>query len=109
MFKLNEQGVDVSWHTDATASFWVVPFDMDTRKFVAGHVELDPMEFLENVQEVVEVFHSNVFHSKVIHDEAELDRTPFVAPEARGGFNFIIAFDEQAGPEEIVGENAGLG
>jgi len=64
---------------------------MDTRKFIAGHVELDPMEFLENVQEVVEVFHSNVFHSKVIHDEAELDRTPFVAPEARGGFNFIIA------------------
>ena len=88
MFKLNEQGVHVSWHTDATASIWVVPFDMDTRKFFAGHVELDPMEFLENVQEVVEVFHSDVFHSKVIHDEAELDRTPFVAPEARGGFNY---------------------
>ncbi len=63
MFKLNEQGVDVSWHTDATASIWVVSFDVDTRKFVAGHVELDPMEFLENIQEVVEVFHSEVFHS----------------------------------------------
>ncbi len=55
------------------------------------------------------MFHTDVFHSKVIHDEAELDRTPIVAPEARGGFNFIIAFDEQAGPEEIVGENASLG
>ncbi len=70
---------------------------MDTRKFVAGHVELDSMEFLENVQEVVEVFNSDVFHSKVIHDEAELDRMPFVAPEARGGSHFIIAFNEQAG------------
>ena len=55
------------------------------------------------------MFNSDVFHSKVIHDEAELDRTPFVAPEARGGFNFIIAFNEQAGPEEIVGKNASLG
>jgi hypothetical protein len=56
---------------------------MDTRKFIAGHVELDPMEFLENVQEVVEVFNSDLFHSKVIHDEAELNGTPFVVPEAR--------------------------
>jgi hypothetical protein len=67
------------------------------------------MEFSENVQKVVEVFYSNVFYAKVIHDEAELDRTPFVAPETRGGFNFIIAFSEKAGSEEIVGEDAGLG
>jgi hypothetical protein len=103
IFKLNEQGFNVSWHTDATTSICIVPFDMDTRKFIAGHVELDPMEFLENVQEVVEVFNSDVFHSKVIHDQAELDGTPFVAPEARGGFNFIIAFNKKAGSEEIVG------
>jgi len=64
---------------------------------------LDPVEFLENVQEVIEVFYSNVFYAKVIYDEAELDRTPFVAPETRGGFNFIIAFSEKAGSEEIVG------
>ena len=81
----------------------LVPFDMDTRKFIASHAELGPMEFLENVQEVVEVFHSGVFHPKVIHDEAELDRTPFVAPETRGGFNFIIAFSKKAGSEEIIG------
>ncbi len=103
VFKLNEQGFDVSRHTDATTSICIVPFDMDTRKFIPGHVELDSMEFLENVQEVVEVFNSDVFHSKVIHDEAELDETPFVAPEARGGFNFIIAFNKKAGSEEIVG------
>jgi len=64
---------------------------------------LDPVEFLENVQEVIEVFASNVFDTKVIHDEAELDGTPFVAPETRGGFNFIIAFSEKARSEEIVG------
>ncbi len=64
---------------------------------------MDPVEFLENVQEVVEVFDSNVFYAKVIYNEAELDRTPFVAPETRGGFNFIIAFSEKMGSEEIVG------
>jgi hypothetical protein len=64
---------------------------------------LDPVKFLENVQEVVEVFDSDVFYTKVIYDEAELDGTPFVAPETRGGFNFIIAFNEKTGSEEIVG------
>ncbi len=102
MFELNEQGFDVTWHTDATATICIVPFDIDTRKLSPGHVELDPVEFSENVQEVVEVFDSSVFDAKVIHDEAELDRTPF-APETRGGSNFIIAFSEKAGSEEIVG------
>jgi hypothetical protein len=50
MFELNEQGFDVTWHTDATASICIVPFDMDTSKLISGHVELDPVEFLENVQ-----------------------------------------------------------
>jgi hypothetical protein len=103
MFKLNEQVFDVTWHTDATAPVGIVPFNIDTRKLISGHVELDPMEFLENVQEVVEVFDSNVFYTEVIYDEAELDGTPFVAPEARGGFSFIIAFSKKAGSEEIVG------
>jgi hypothetical protein len=103
MFKLNEQGFDVTWHADATATICIVPFDSNTRKFINGHVELDPVKFLENVQEVVEVFDSDVFHTKVIYDEAELDGTPFVAPETRGGFNFIIAFNEKSGSEEIVG------
>ena len=103
MFEFNEQGFDVTWHTDATAIICIVPFDIDTRKLISGHVELDPVEFSENVQKVVEVFDSNVFYAKVIHDEAELDGTPFVAPETRGGFNFIIAFSEKAGSEEIVG------
>jgi hypothetical protein len=67
------------------------------------------VEFLENVQEVVEVFDSNIFHTKVIYNEAELNGTPFVAPEARGGFSFVIAFSKKAGSEEIVGQNASLG
>jgi hypothetical protein len=108
MFKLNEQGFDVTWHADATATICIVPFDINTRKFVPGHVELDPVKFLENVQEVVEVFNSDVFYTKVIYDEAELDGMPFVAPETRGGFSFIVAFSKKAGPEEIVSQNAGL-
>ena len=49
------------------------------------------------------MFDSNIFHTKVIYNEAELDGMPFVAPETRGGFNFIIAFSEKAGSEEIIG------
>jgi len=75
----------------------IAPFDIDTHKLISGNVELDPVEFLENVQEVVEVFDSNVFYTKVIYDEAELDGTPFVAPESRGGFSFILAFSKKAG------------
>jgi len=109
MLKLNEQVFDVPWHADATAKICIVPFDMYTRKFISGHVALDPVEFLENIQEVVEVFDSNIFHTKVIYNEAELDEMPCVAPEARGGFSFIIAFSKKTKSEEIVCQNAGLG
>ncbi len=67
------------------------------------------MEFLERIKEVVEVFDSNIFYPKVIHDEEELNGTPFVAPETRGGFSFIVAFGKKARLEEIVGQDAGMG
>ena len=83
MFKLNEQVFNVTWHTDATLTFYVVPFDINTRKFITSHVVLDPMEFLEKIKEVVEVFDSNIFYPKVIYDEAQLDGTPFVVLETQ--------------------------
>ncbi len=55
------------------------------------------------------MFDSNIFYTKVIHYEAELDGTPFVAPEARGGFSLVVAFSKKAGLEEIIGQNASLG
>ena len=87
----------------------IVPFDVNTRKFVAGHVEMDPMELLENIAEMVEVFYPNILHPKVINYEAELDGTPFVTPEAWGGFGLVISLGKKVGLEEIVGKNAGLG
>jgi hypothetical protein len=67
------------------------------------------MEFLEKIKEMVEVFDSNIFDPKVIYDEAELDGVPFVAPEARSGISFVVAFGKKARLEEIVGQDAGLG
>ena len=55
------------------------------------------------------MFDSNISYTKVINYEAELDGTPFVAPEARGGFSVVVAFSKKAGLEEIVGQNASLG
>ena len=80
MFKLNEQVSNVTWHTDATETICVVPFDINTHKFITGHVVLDPMAFLEKIKEVVEVFNSNISYPKVIYNEAKLDGTPFVVP-----------------------------
>jgi hypothetical protein len=45
--KLDEKIVNEAGHTDATPAGCIVPFDVNTCKFVAGHVQLDPMELLE--------------------------------------------------------------
>ncbi len=38
-----------------------------------------------------------------------MDGPPFVAPEARRGISFVVAFSHQAGSKQIVGKDAGLG
>ncbi len=80
MFEFDEKVVDVPRHADAAALASVVPLGVNAGKLVSCHVELHPMKFLEEVQEMVEVFNAHVFHTKVIDDEAELDGSPFVAP-----------------------------
>jgi hypothetical protein len=77
--------------------------------FFTGHVELDPMELLENIVEMVDVFCPNILQPKVINNEAELEGMPFVAPEAWGGFSLVISFSKKTGSEEIAGKNASLG
>ncbi len=96
MFKLDEKVLNVAGHTDTTPAGCVVLLDVNTCKFVASHVELDPMELLENIVEMVEVFYPNILHPKVINYEAELDGMPFVAPEAWGGFSLVISLSKKA-------------
>ncbi len=109
MFKLDEQVLNVVGQTDATPASCVIPFDVNTRKFVTSHIELDSVELLKNIAEMVEVFEPNILHPKVINDETEPDGTPFVAPEAQGGFSFVISLSKNAGLEEVVGKDASLG
>jgi hypothetical protein len=94
MFTFDEKFLNVARHTDATPAGCMVPFDVNTCKFVAGHVELDPMDLLEHITEMVEVFKPNILHPKVINNETELDGKPFVAPEAWGGFGLVISFSK---------------
>jgi hypothetical protein len=108
MFKLDEKVLDVAGHSDATRAGCVVQFDVNTCKFLTSHVELDPVELLENIAEMVEVFKPNILHPKVINDETELDGAPFVVPEAWGGYGFVIFLSKKAGLEEIVGKSACL-
>ncbi len=71
MFKFDEKVLDVPGHTDATLASCVVPFDVNTRKIVAGHVELDSVELLKNIAEMVEVFEPNILNLKVINNETK--------------------------------------
>ncbi len=38
-----------------------------------------------------------------------MDGTPFVVPEAWGGFGLVISFSKNVGSKEIIGKNTGLG
>jgi hypothetical protein len=109
MLKLDEKVLNIAKHTDATPAGCIVPFDVNTHKFVAGHVELKPMELLEHIAEMVEVFKPNILHPKVINNETELDGRPFVVPEAWGGLGLVISFSKEVGLEEIIGKNVCLG
>jgi hypothetical protein len=73
MLELGKYVVDVPRYAESAASGQVIPLDGDASKFVAGHVELDAMVFLEEIQEEIKVLDANVFDTKVIDNEAELD------------------------------------
>ncbi len=55
------------------------------------------------------MFDSNTFYAKVVDNEAELEGTPFVAPEARHGGCFIESFSEEEGTNKIIGQDTSLG
>ncbi len=97
MFELDEQIVNVPGHAESTAPARIIPFDGDACQFVASHVELHTMEFLEELQEVVEMLNANVFDTKVIHNKAELKWMPFVVPETWRGSSFVEALGNKAG------------
>ncbi len=97
MFELDEQIVNVPGHAELAAPAGIIPFDGDACQFVASHVELHTMEFLEELQEVVEMLNAHIFDTKVIHNEAELKWTPFLAPETRRGSSFVDALGNKAG------------
>jgi hypothetical protein len=81
MLEFEKQHRYIAWHTDVAAAGSVVPFNVHTSKFIACHVVLHDMEFLEDTKEVVEVFKAHVLNTKVVYNEAELDGSPFVVPE----------------------------
>ncbi len=92
MFEFDWEIVGVPRYADTAALASIVPFDVDTGKLVTCHVELHRMIFLEEVQEMVEVFDTHIFNTKVIDNEAELDGSPFVAPETRSGRRIVVTF-----------------
>jgi hypothetical protein len=71
MLEFEKQHRYIPWHTDAAAAGSIVPFSDHASKFIAGHVVLHTMEFLEDTKELVEVFKAHVFNTKVVYDKAE--------------------------------------
>ncbi len=99
MRELGEYVVNVSRDAESAAPVVVVPLDGDASTFVAGHVELDAVVFLEEINKEVKMLNAHIFNAKVVGYEAELKGTPFVAPEARCRCCFIKAFGNQTGVE----------
>ena len=81
MLVFEEQQRYIAWHTDAAAARSIVPFDVHASIFIACHVVLHAMEFLEDIEEVGKVFYAHIFYAKVVDNETELDGSLFVAPE----------------------------
>ncbi len=72
MLELGNYVVDIARYAESAAPVLVVPLDGDASKFVAGHVELDAMVFLEEIHEEGKMLNANVFNAEVIDYEAEL-------------------------------------
>ncbi len=81
MLEFEVQPRYIAWYTDAAAARRIIPFDVHASKFIACHVVMDAMEFLEDIEKVGEVFETHIFYTKVVNNEAELDGSPFVVPE----------------------------
>ena len=66
------------------------------------------MVFLEEVQQVVEVFYANILNPKVINNKEKLDRPPFVTPLARDESCFVVTLCFKVILKEIVSQDSGL-
>ncbi len=92
MLELEQQSREISRHTDASAVHYVIPFNVNTCQFIVSLVQLHTMEFLEDFEEIVEVFNTYIFDAKVVDNEAELDGMPFVVPEVWSQSRFVETF-----------------
>ncbi len=47
MLEFEEKVINVAWHAESAALAWIIPLNRDASKFVASHIELYAMKFLE--------------------------------------------------------------
>jgi len=57
---------------------------------------------------VVDVFQANILNPKVVHKQAELNQSPFVAPQTGDGERLVVPLCFQALAEEVVSQDARL-
>ncbi len=90
MFVFVQLVLDVPRHGNVESSVAVLPVEFNTAVQVACPV-FDEFIFLADAfDEVVSVFLANVFDAKIVNDKRESDRVPFMLPEPRRVFAFVI-------------------
>ncbi len=98
--------MDIVGHEEAACAIavagGVVPFNIDAGKLFAFPVIRHLIVLIEDAQEVVGVFVSNIFDAKVVNNEDKLDGAPCVAPEARRGGSFVVAKSIEAFLYQVV-------
>ena len=91
MIPLEADVDNVVVHGKATVSLGVVPLDIDAIVQVALPVFSTVIVFFEETSKVVGMAVANIFNTKVVNNEAEEDRTPFVAPNTRSGGALLVS------------------
>ncbi len=90
-----EKVADVVGHGEAARAIAVaggiVPFNVDAGKLFAFPVLRHLIVLIEDAQEVVGVFASDIFDAKVVDDEDELDRAPYMLPEAWSCVSLVVS------------------
>ena len=64
-------------------AFVIVPVHCDAAVFFAFPVHCNRVKFLQNIDEMICMFLSNIFDAKLIHDWREANWSGLMLPEAR--------------------------
>jgi hypothetical protein len=100
---------DVAGHRDVDIASFVVLVDGETAVLGAGPVRHNLIQVDKAIHQVFGVLVANSFDAEVVDDEAKLDWSRSVAPEAVGMFGEMVAVLSEVLDGTLLGDSTCLG